>query len=439
MTIHAEIGSSVLLVVLLFALLGSGLWVAFSLVGVGIASLLMFSSAPAGKVLASTVWGASSEWSLAALPLFIWMGEILYRSRMSGDLFSGIAPWIGRLPGRLLHVNVLGCGLFAAVSGSSAATCATIGKVSIPELRKRGYDERMIIGSIAGSGTLGLLIPPSIVLIVYGVATEESIARLFIAGVIPGVLVMALYMSYIGGWALLNPRTMPPREQRVGLRERMRASRRLIPVALLILGVIGSIYTGLASPTDAAAVGVGLSLLIAALSGDLDRNSFTAGLLGAVKTSCMIAFILAGASFLTAAMGYSGLPRQLAEWIGAMGLSTYQLLVALTVLFVVLGCFLDGISIVVLTVAIILPMVEAAGIDRIWFGIYLVLVVEMAQITPPVGFNLFVLQGLTGRDILWIAYAALPFFVLLLVAVAMIAAFPDVVTWLPETMFAPGG
>lgn len=434
-----DIGLSILLMVLLFALLASGVWVAFSLIAVGVAGILMFSPAPVGKVLASTIWGASAEWSLAALPLFIWMGEILFRSRMSSDLFSGISPWIGGLPGRLVHVNVLGCGLFAAVSGSSAATCATIGKVSIPELRQRGYDERLIVGSIAGSGTLGLLIPPSIVLIVYGVATDESIARLFIAGVVPGILVMALYMAYIGGWALVNRRTMPPPEPRVRFADRIYASRRLIPVALLIAGVIGSIYGGLASPTDAAAVGVGVSLLIAWLSGDLSRSTFMAGLHGAVKTSCMIAFILAGASFLTAAMGYAGLPRQLALWIAELGLSPYQLLAALTVFFIAMGCFLDGISIIVLTVAIILPMVEAAGIDRIWFGIYLVLVVEMAQITPPVGFNLFVLQSLTGRNIFWIAWAAFPFFMLLMVAVALVTVFPGLVTWLPQTMFAPAG
>jgi len=434
-----DIGLSFLLIGLLFALLAAGLWVPFSLIAVGMAGIVMFSPAPVGKVLASTIWGASAEWSLAALPLFIWMGEILFRSRMSSDLFSGISPWIGRLPGRLIHVNVLGCGLFAAVSGSSAATCATIGKVSIPELRQRGYDERLVIGSIAGSGTLGLLIPPSIVLIVYGVATEESISRLFIAGVIPGVLVMALYMAYIGLWALLNRRAMPPPEPAVGFLDRIRASRRLIPVALLIAGVIGSIYLGLASPTDAAAVGVGVSLLIARLSGDLDWKRFLEGLNGAVRTSCMIALILAGAAFLTAAMGYSGLPRQLATWIGELGLAPYQLLIALTVFFIVLGCFLDGISIIVLTVAIILPMVEAAGIDRIWFGIYLVLVVEMAQITPPVGFNLFVLQGLTGRNIFWIAWAALPFFLLLALAVALVVIFPGLVTWLPNSMFSVAG
>lgn len=428
------IGLSLILIVILFALLASGVWVAFSLLSVGFAGIVLFSHAPVGKVLASTVWGASSEWSLAALPLFIWMGEILFRSRLSDDLFSGLAPWMNKLPGRLVHVNILGCGLFAAVSGSSAATCATVGKVSIPELMRRGYDEKMILGTIAGSGTLGLLIPPSIILIVYGVATEESIARLFIAGVVPGLVVISLYMGYVIVWSGLHPDRVPPREPDVGFLERVWMSRRLIPVALLIIGVIGSIYAGFASPTDAAAVGVALALFLAWIYGDLNWGTFREGLMGATMTSCMIAFILAGAAFLSVAMGYSGLPRMLATWIGHLGLSPYALLGALTIFFVVLGCFLDGISIVVLTTAVILPMIEAAGIDRIWFGIYLVLVVEMSQITPPVGFNLFVLQGLTGRNIIQIAYAALPFFALLLASVVLLVAFPDLALWLPRTM-----
>ena len=429
-----DIALALSLIAILFALLASGVWVAFSLLAVGFAGIVLFSSAPVGKVLASTVWGASSEWSLAALPLFIWMGEILFRSRLSDDLFSGLAPWMNRLPGRLVHVNILGCGLFAAVSGSSAATCATVGKVSIPELMRRGYDEKLVLGTIAGSGTLGLLIPPSIILIVYGVATEESIARLFIAGVVPGAVVIALYMSYVMIWSLLQPHRVPPREPSIGLLKRLWESRRLIPVALLIAGVIGSIYAGLASPTDAAAVGVALALFLAWVSGDLTLESFKDGLMGATMTSCMIAFILAGAAFLSVAMGYSGLPRALASWIGSLDLSPYALIAALTLFFIVLGCFLDGISIVVLTTAVILPMIEAAGIDRIWFGIYLVLVVEMSQITPPVGFNLFVLQGLTGRNILQVAYAALPFFALLVLAVVLLVVFPDMALWLPRSM-----
>jgi tripartite ATP-independent transporter DctM subunit len=376
----------------------------------------------------------SAEWSLAALPLFIWMGEILFRSRLSGDLFSGLAPWLSRLPGRLLHVNILGCALFAAVSGSSAATCATVGKVSIPELMRRGYNEKMVLGTIAGSGTLGLLIPPSIILIVYGVATEESIARLFIAGVVPGAVVIALYMAYVMIWSGFNRERFPEPEPHVGFVERVWASRRLIPVAVLIAGVIGSIYAGLASPTDAAAVGVALALFLAWIYGDLSVKNFLDGLTGATMTSCMIAFILAGAAFLSVSMGYAGLPRALAAWIGSFNLSPYMLIAALTAFFIILGCFLDGISIVVLTTAVILPMIEAAGIDPIWFGIYLVLVVEMSQITPPVGFNLFVLQGLTGRNILQVAVAALPFFLLLIVAVALLVAVPDLALWLPRTM-----
>lgn len=425
---------SILLVLLLFVFLGSGVWVAFSLLGVGLIGMVFFTTAPAGQVLATTVWGASNSWALAALPLFIWMGEILFRSRLSEDMFAGLAPWMNNVPGRLLHVNILACGIFAAVSGSSAATAATIGRMSLPELKKRGYDETMSIGTLAGSGTLGLLIPPSIILIVYGVATEESIARLFIAGVLPGVMLVFMFMGYVAVWSLLHPDRVPPADARMPFRERLHHTRRLIPVLLLISGVIGSIYLGIASPTDAAAVGVLLSLLLSWNSGTLSRKTFTASLMGATRTSCMIAFILAGAAFLTVAMGFTGIPRMLAEWIGTMDLSPAMLLVALTVFFVAMGCFLDGISVVVLTTAVILPMVEQAGIDLIWFGIYIVLVVEMAQITPPVGFNLFVIQGLTGRNILVVARAALPFFFLLVAAVVLVTVFPEIATWLPSRM-----
>ncbi|MCA1939818.1 MAG: TRAP transporter large permease subunit [Caenispirillum bisanense] len=429
-----EVVLTLFLVVALFAFLGSGVWVALSLLGVGWLGLALFTSAPVGQVLATTVWGASNSWALAALPLFIWMGEILFRSRLSEDMFAGLAPWMSRLPGRLLHVNVIGCGIFAAVSGSSAATAATIGKMSIPELQKRGYDPLMTIGTLAGSGTLGLLIPPSIILIVYGVAIEESIARLFIAGVLPGVLLVSLFMGFIMVWALVNKTKVPPAEPSLPLREKLRRTLGLMPVVLLIAGVIGSIYAGIASPTDAAAVGVALALFIAWVSGSLTWQSFVDGLMGATRTSCMIAFILAGAAFLTVAMGFTGIPAKLATWIGAFGLSKYELLAALTVFFVVLGCFLDGISVVVLTTAVIMPMVEQAGIDRIWFGVYLVLVVEMSQITPPVGFNLFVLQGLTGKNILYVARAALPFFLLLVLAVILVTAFPGIATYLPDAM-----
>ena len=426
---------SLLLVTVLLALLGSGFWVAFALLGAGMIGMALFTQAPLGQVLATTTWGSSNSWALAALPLFIWMGEILFRSRLSEDLFAGLSPWMTRLPGRLLHVNILGCGIFAAVSGSSAATAATIGRMSMPELLKRGYDHRMAVGTLAGSGTLGLLIPPSIILIVYGVATEESIARLFIAGVLPGIMLVLMFMGYVALWSALNPSRMP-KESREGVdwRARVRALKRLAPVLLLIAGVISSIYLGIASPTDAAAVGVFLALVLSWVSGTLTGASFREGLMGATKTSCMIAFILAGAAFLSVAMGFTGIPRRLAEGVAALQLSPTMLIVALTLLFVILGCFLDGISVVVLTTSVLLPIVEHAGIDRVWFGIYIVLVVEMSQITPPVGFNLFVLQGLTGDDILSVARAALPFFVLLLLAVLLVVLFPSIITWLPQQM-----
>ncbi len=423
----------VLLFVLL-ALLAAGLWVAMALLVMALTALVFFSNAPQGLVLATTLWGNSHSWPLAALPLFILMGEILLRSRLSQDMFSGLAPWLTRAPGRLLHVNVLGCAIFAAVSGSSAATAATIGRMSVPELTKRGYPESLILGTLAGSATLGLLIPPSIILIVYGVATEQSIARLFIAGVLPGLMLVVLFGGYVMVWALMNPGKIPMESIQMSLVEKLRASRRLIPVMLLIGGVIGTIYTGVASPTDAAAIGVVLSIVLAVASGSFSRAAFVEALYSATRTSCMIAFILMGAAFLAIAMGFTGIPRNLAAWIGTFNLSPYALLAVLTVFFIVLGCFLDGISVVVLTTSIILPMVEAVGIDPLWFGIYLVLVVEMSQITPPVGFNLFVIQGLTGINILRVARAALPFFALLLLGTLLITLFPAIVTFLPDAM-----
>jgi len=423
-----------ILLAVLLTLLAAGVWVALALAIMALTALVFFSNAPAGLVLATTLWGHSHSWPLAALPLFILMGEILLRSRLSQDMFSGLAPWLGRAPGRLLHVNVLGCAIFAAVSGSSAATAATIGRMSVPELMRRGYPERLVIGTLAGSATLGLLIPPSIILIVYGVATEQSIARLFVAGILPGLMLVGLFSGYVALRALMNPGLIPPAPERMPLRARLRVSWRLIPILLLICGVIGSIYTGVASPTDAAAVGVVLATVLAAATGDFGRRAFVEALIAATRTSCMIAFILLGAAFLAIAMGFTGIPRNLAAWIDGFDLSPFALLAVLTLFFIVLGCFLDGISVVVLTTSIILPMVQAVGIDPLWFGIYLVIVVEMSQITPPVGFNLFVIQGLTGLDIFRIARAALPFFFLLLLGVVLITVFPGIVTALPGAM-----
>ena len=430
----SDFAITALLIGSMFLILGSGVWIGLTLSGVAWIGMQMFSSRPAGDAMAVTIWGSSSSWTLTALPLFIWMGEILFRTRLSNDMFRGLAPWVQALPGRLLHTNVIGCAIFAAVSGSSAATCATIGKMTLPELKRRGYPDDMSIGSLAGAGTLGLLIPPSIIMIVYGVSAEVSIAKLFMAGVLPGIMLASLFSGYLVVWALLNPDRVPPADAPMTFRQKLYESRHLIPVVLLIAAVLGSIYSGVATATEAAAVGVLGSLILSAVQGSMSWRTFTGSLMGGTRLYCMIAMILAGASFLTLAMGYIGLPRHLAEWIGGLNLSPVALLTVLMLFYIVLGCFLDGISMVVLTMGVILPTVQKAGIDLIWFGIFIVLVVEMAQITPPVGFNLFVLQGMTQREISWLARVTLPFFFLMVVAVALIWLFPGIVTVLPAKM-----
>ena len=425
---------TLMLVAVLFAILGSGVWIGLALSGVAWVSMALFSARPAGDAMAVTIWGASSSWTLTALPLFVWMGEILFRTRLSEDMFKGLAPWLENVPGRLLHTNVIGCAIFAAVSGSSAATCATIGKMTIPELTRRGYPEDKVIGTLAGAGTLGLLIPPSIIMIVYGVSANVSIAQLFIAGILPGILLAGLFSGYIVVWALANPNAIPPATEKLSFKEKVFRSRHLLQVGLLIALVLGAVYSPWVTPTEAAAVGVIGALVLSAAQGSLNRRTFIDSLMGATRLFCMIALILSGAQFLTLAMGYLGLPRHLAEYIGSLGLSNLMLIAVLTVFYIVLGCFLDGISMVVLTMGVIMPTVERAGIDLIWFGIFIVLVVEMAQITPPVGFNLFVLQGMTNKQVPWIARVTLPMFFMIVLALALIYAFPEVVMWLPRSM-----
>ncbi|WVN42295.1 TRAP transporter large permease subunit [beta proteobacterium MWH-UniP1] len=423
-----------LLVLTLFLILGSGVWVGLTLSGVAWIAMQLFTSRPAGDAMAVTIWGASSSWTLTALPLFILMGEILFRTRLSEDMFRGLAPLLGRVPGRLLHTNVLGCTIFAAVSGSSAATCATIGKMTLPELLRRGYPEGLVIGSLAGAGTLGLLIPPSIIMIVYGVTAEVSISKLFIAGVFPGFLLAGLFSAYIIVWSLIFSSQIPKNTDVLTFVQKFKEVSRLLPVMALIASVLGSIYLGIATATEAAAVGVVGALVLSAVQRTLNWKSLKDAFMGATRLYCMIAFILAGAAFLTLSMGYIGLPRHLAEWIGTLGLSQFELILALMVFYIILGCFLDGISVIVLTMGVILPTISGAGIDLVWFGIFLVLVVEMAQITPPVGFNLFVLQGMTKKPLGYIAKVTLPMFFLMVFAVFIIYLFPQLVTWLPAQM-----
>ncbi len=432
-----ELHLTLIFLFILFTLLGSGVWVGLALFGVAFVGLELFTTRPAGDAMITTIWTTSSSWTLTALPLFIWMGEILFRTRLSEDMFRGLAPWMAKLPGGLVHTNVVGCTVFAAVSGSSAATLTTIGKMSIPELRSRGYPEYMIIGTLAGAATLGLMIPPSLTLIVYGVTINESITKLFLAGVVPGLVLALMFMGYVVAWSFIRKKEVPNLGEGLKFWDKVKESKFLIPVLLLVVVVIGSMYLGFATATEAAAFGVVGSLVLAASQGSLNRKTFFDSLLGATRTSTMIALILGGAAALSLSMGFTGLPRSLAAWIDSLNLSPFSLLVALMIFYIILGCFLDGISSVVLTMAIVETMVRQAGIDIIWFGIFIVVVVEMAQITPPIGFNLFVMQGITGHEMNYIAKTAIPMFLIMVLMVFVLIAFPELATYLPETMRGP--
>ena len=426
----------ILFLFVLFTLLGTGVWVGLALMGVAWVGMELFTTRPVGDTMVTTIWASSSSWTLTALPLFIWMGEILFRTRLSEDMFRGLSPWLARLPGGLVHTNIVGCTVFAAVSGSSAATLTTVGKMSIPELRAREYPERIVVGTLAGAATLGLMIPPSLALIVYGVTVNESITQLFFAGMLPGLVLAGMFMGYVALHAVFSPSFRPIQETALTFMEKVRNSRFLIPVICLIIVVIGSMYLGLATATEAAAVGVIGALVLAASQGSLTWSTFTESLMGATRTSAMIALILAGAAFLKLAMGFTGLPRALADGIATLDLTRFELLMVLLVFYIILGMFLDGISSVVLTMAVVEPMVRDAGIDLVWFGIFIVVVVEMAQITPPIGFNLFVLQGMTGHEMGYIARAAMPMFFIMVLMVFVLILFPELATWLPETMRA---
>jgi tripartite ATP-independent transporter DctM subunit len=430
------LGIAAALAVLLLAFLAGGVWIAIALAAVAGIGLALFTSTPPDVNLFQAFWGTTASWNLAALPLFVWMGEILYRTRLSDEMFEGLSPWLGWLPGRLMHVNILACGIFGTVSGSSAATCATIAKVALPELVRRGYDEKTCLGSLCGAGTLGILLPPSIIMVVYAVAAEVSILKVFLAGFLPGFLLMALFSGYIIVWALLNPGKTPRDVERFTFAEKLRRSRNLIPCLLLIVFIIVVMVVGWATATESAAFGVVGALAIAWWSGGLSRQTFWDSLMGATRLSCMIMFILGGAAFLSVCMGFTGIPRALAEWVAARNPNPHALIAILAVIYILLGTALDGISMIVLTTSIVLPMVEKAGFDLVWFGIFIVLLVEIAEVTPPLGFNMFVLQTMSGRDSNYVALASIPFFFMMVLALALLVIFPEIATWLPDTLIA---
>ena len=419
---------------LLIFLLAGGMWIAVALGLVAWVGVAFFTRTKPEINIVTSLWNSGSALQLASLPLFIWMGEILYRTKLSEQMFAGLSPWLNWLPGRLMHVNVLGCGIFGAVSGSSAATTATIAKIALPELKKRGYHEDTALGSLSGAGTLGILIPPSITMVVYAVAADVSIVRIFLAGFIPGFLLMALFSGYIIVWSMMNPKLTPPADPPTSFAVKLAASRQLIPVLLLTFLVFYVLIAGLATANEAAAYGVLGSLALAATSGSLTWKNFWESVNGATRLSCMIMFILGAAAFLSVTMGFTGIPKALAEWVAGMNLSPYTLMAMLTLIYVLLGTALDGVSMIVLTTSIVIPMVQKAGFDPVWFGIFIVLLVEIAEVTPPVGFNLFVLQNMSGKDSMTVARASLPFFFLMVAAVGLIVVFPGIVTWLPQVV-----
>ena len=431
-----------LFAVLLTLLLG-GVWIGFTLFGVGIAGLLLYpSNLPPtmsiwdkiGGLMANSMWNSTNSWALTALPLFILMGEILFRTAISTKLLNGLVPWLSNIPGRLLHINVFACSLFAAVSGSSAATTATVGKITLDELSKRGYDRSIAIGSLAGAGTLGFLIPPSLIMIIYGVLSDSSIGKLFIGGVIPGLLLASLYTIYIIIQAKLNPGIVPDTDETYTFAQKMSSLKELFPVLSLVFLVLGGIYLGFTTPTESAAMGVVGALVLAGAYRCLNWDNFREALLSSVQTTCMICLIIAGAAFLSQVVGFVGIARGISTYIASLNASPYVLLFVLAIMYLILGMILDGISIVVMTLPIVLPIIVAAGFDPLWFGIFLVIMVELSQITPPVGFSLFVIQGIAFEPVSEIIKATIPFFLIMILMVVILTIFPELVLYLPNVM-----
>ncbi len=432
---HIDLGPAAAVILgLLILFLGGSIWIGIALFLVGIGGFFVFTDISFGAILANVVWNNTSGSAMMALPFFIWMGEILFRSKISESLFRGLSPWMDNIPGRLVHVNILACTFFAAVSGSSAATTATVGKLPVPELKKRGYDHNLSIGSLAGAGTLGFMIPPSMMMLVYGIIGDVSIGKLFIAGFIPGFMIAFMFSAYILIRCIITPGLAPRGEEHYTWKDRFVALPAIAPVVILVLFVLGSIYMGWSTPTEAGAIGVLGAFFFAALTRSLTWEVFKVSLLGTVKTSCMIMLIVMGASYLSNVIGYLGITRALTDYVTTLALSPYTLIIILSILYLILGCLVDGFSMIVMTAPVVIPLIQAAKFDPIWFGIYLVLMIELAQVTPPVGFNLFVISGLNDDSLVTIAKAAFPFFLLMLLATFLITVFPEIVLYLPNKM-----
>ena len=420
------------LMVLMTVTLCLGIWIGPALIAIAIALLEGFTTRPTVRLIAQWTYNVLTTSDVVSLPLFVLMGEVLFRTRLSQSLFAGIAPWMGFLPGRLLHTTVIGCSMFAAISGSSAATTQVVGRITLTELLRRGYDKGIAVGSLAGAGTLGFLIPPSIPMIIYAVLAEESLLRLFTAGFVPGFTLAFLFMAYMAVRAVMNPSIVPESERRMSQwswADRFRSLLSLGPVAFLILCVLGVMYAGIASPSEASALGVVGALLVAAAQRTLTWKNFRDACLGSIQTTAMIGMIVLGAYIVGTTLANLRVPQFVSAEITSWQLSPFLLIMFLMVFYIILGTVLEGFSMIVLTLPIVLPVVLAAGFDKVWFGIFLVLTIEMAQISPPVAFNLFVIQNITGDSQTYVAWKVIPFFLIMIGFSAFLTIFPGFVTW----------
>ena len=425
---------TLILAISLAVMLMTGQWTAFALGICGVLVLYLSKGVLGLTALSSVVWNNANSYILVAVPMFLLMGEIILRSGVSTYFYRGVVVLLGRLPGGLLHANIASCAVFSAVSGSSVATAATVGTVAIPEMLSRGYEPRTVFGSLAAGGTLGILIPPSIVLVLYGALVEESIARLFMAGVLPGLLMAGTFMIFIAGLLLLKPAYAPPRDAGSG-KSRVAEAVHVFPVLGLLVVVLGSIYAGFATPTEASALGAAGAILLAVGYGSFTRRIFTESLMATVKTTCMVALIIVCAQILSTALTYSGVSRAVSEWVMGLGLGKWQFFLALVALYLVLGCFVDGVSMIYMTLPVLLPVVKAFGFDLIWFGVILMVLIELGQITPPVGLNLFTIHAISGgAKFSAVAAGSAPYVGLMLLVIFMLCLWPEIALWLPTTM-----
>ena len=436
------IGIVTVIVVTLLGAFALGLYVAVALGITAMSVGTIFIDSPIWGFYEHIPWTVNSSMAIAVVPLFLLMGDILLRSGVTEAMYETLAKWLNRLPGGLLHTNIGACGLFAAISGSSVATATTIGSVSLPSMRAHGYNERVALGSLAAGGTLGILIPPSIILIVYGLLAEASIGQLYIAGIIPGLLMIFSFMAVIFVFAKVRPEMAPqPGVGTITWRERFVSLLALLPIFVLIFLVLGTIYLGIATAIEAAAFGVCGAFLFALANRRVNLEMLKQTFMSTGTSTAMVIFILIGAFLLQNILALLGLPMMMSRWVISLGLTQLELILFLCVLYIILGMMMESFAMMVTTLPIILPMLTALNVDMVWFGIVMVILLELSLITPPVGMNLFVLQGVRmrtagatpGKGLLDLYIGSLPFVIAMLTVLALVIAFPSIAMWLVST------